>query len=1608
MNNGSTYYSNSLEFKKDVSVITSLNALELNVENQEVTSKLIAGNILATNLTTFNDLYIRNIYVSTITWLTDIYTSRLTIIDNLEIGRDSTVLGDIHNGGTIIVKNVVVKNDMEYFTNLDVNNLTVLNNIINEKNQICLSNMSVLGSADFTNSGDVTIHNLTNLENHEFTLLNVASNISILNNLQINQDINIIDSANIYTVLALNLVFKTLEFNNLTILNDIINEGNQENNSNLNIYSNLNADSSLINMDSLTTINFTTFDIQSNNINSVLNGINNNLYANNQAIPFTVNNAIATNLISGTVLSNNLSITNKLVSNDETVLGNITVYQSTIVPDVFTISLTSLSALITNITVMADNRITGNKTVLGQIVDSGINGSATIENAVQTQLNVGNIPYVKNATILTEIVGGNMTTLSLGTLSGLNGNLVGNGGISIMSILSTLSNTNLTITSNLFINDPNADIVVNGDLTVGNILQINNTLSFNSQTGINQNNMLIGTNMQISGQFLLNSDLLVSRLGGGSRYIQGNLVNSSTNVVSINTIINTNIQVGTVLINGSNAGSGAYITNNNERVNNETIIGNMSILGNVYATQLSINYLNLNDLTVTSLNNLQQITILENAWNNSNLFVGKSAIIPNLPSTNSLLVQSMSIPGISVIQNANIINAVLGSGQLSVINNANIPTMFNNNSIISTNEIMSNMTSLIINSANYTNIGSMSIIGTAISTNINISNLTIAQTGNFTNATILNNIYLSNLTTINAIILTQISNNNINTYLSILNNIVLSNITSASLLTAGGNEIISNNLSVLGTANIPNIVTTNLTNTQNVLVSANVTVINNLVGINQINQSTLTATYGLISNLITTNLTVPTIYNNSTGLITGLMTISGNNWIQNNLSIMGTNINQLSTFINTNLSSVNNIITSGLTILSNIYVGGNESIIGSMNVNGTGIIGGLNVTNMTITSPLTLTSINVSTITNISNSLIVGGNQTNKGDITVINTLTVPNVNINTITTLNATVLSITGTNMTNWYNSANNITNINALITTAINTAITMINITGSNLIVLGNMYNQTKINQNTIFLQGQGTMLVNSQIVTNLNINTVNGSLLVNGGVTILTNLQLNNIGFSNSSLIPLGTDNNGNIIPNFSIYSVLWTSINNGIYYSTLNSTSGITVTLTPPFATIGVNNDTTIVNWKMDSGGNTLLGDWYMSKLTTFNEKYIAPDTTGLTSISISANPTQLLNNLAMNISNNAIINGNLYANNMNSYRNKIINGAMNINQRGITNTIITGSLTTGTYTVDRFGTYTANIAQISLNNLRMIQSTLSTAETPYLNNGFTNCLVYSMGGTGITISTNGQYIQNGQILSYDMVRDFAWGTQNGCAVTVSFWMRSNYATHSVSLLAKGVSVSGNYYSYVQTFTISTNTWTYVVLTIPPPPTLYYCWNDPTSARNVGKSLQIVFDFYGFFTGVGVQQSGAWTQSTNPIAYSLGLSTNPYGTANNFFAITGVQLERGTIATPFEFRPKNIEMKLCEYYYESLQFNYAQVFRLLYDTFNGPIVMTAIVYPNTIKINQPTLTITPALRYSDCTKVSETYNEPYIVLTASVARNLRGYITTNPSTTNYYILDAEYTT
>ena len=245
----------------------------------------------------------------------------------------------------------------------------------------------------------------------------------------------------------------------------------------------------------------------------------------------------------------------------------------------------------------------------------------------------------------------------------------------------------------------------------------------------------------------------------------------------------------------------------------------------------------------------------------------------------------------------------------------------------------------------------------------------------------------------------------------------------------------------------------------------------------------------------------------------------------------------------------------------------------------------------------------------------------------------------------------------------------------------------------------------------------------------------------------------------------------------------------------------------------------------------------------------------------------------------------------TFRNRLINGGMVIDQRNAGASVSIGN-SPGTFTVDRFK------AENNTDGTATAQQS-STAPT-----GFKNSLLFTVGTADSSLSST-QYLFVEQRVEGLNVADLNWGAtaasagQTASPVTVSFWARASVTgTYGATIVNNGFDRT-----YPFTYTISSaNTWTYITTTIP---------GDTSGTWLTTNGVGLIIR-WGF--GVGTAYSGTAGAWAGAGYLSATGAVNMMATSGATFYITGVQLEAGTTASPFEYRQYGTELALCQRYYE----------------------------------------------------------------------------------------------
>lgn len=301
-----------------------------------------------------------------------------------------------------------------------------------------------------------------------------------------------------------------------------------------------------------------------------------------------------------------------------------------------------------------------------------------------------------------------------------------------------------------------------------------------------------------------------------------------------------------------------------------------------------------------------------------------------------------------------------------------------------------------------------------------------------------------------------------------------------------------------------------------------------------------------------------------------------------------------------------------------------------------------------------------------------------------------------------------------------------------------------------------------------------------------------------------------------------------------------------------------------------------------------------------------------------------------IANNAITQAKLdTAVPLSGFRNRVINGAMVINQRGASSQ--TGNTN---YLVDRWRIYSGNV----------ICGLYTSTDAPA---GFRNS-IYAQCNTA---SGNSSY--NGivhQIEGYN-IADFGFGTASPAVFTVSFWVKSS--KNGVANFS--LSNSNNTRVYVTEYTInSANTWEYKTLQFTADTT-----NTGWDSTN-GMGLRLWWDLGSDPT---TYNTTANTWFGGDKIRTTGQTLNITSTLNATLYLTGVQVEKSTQVTPFEQRPIGVELALCQRYYTRFS-NWGAYTQL----FNGTATSTSNAR---MQVTFPVLMRTPTSSLSVDTSAVSTF-------------------------------------
>ena len=235
------------------------------------------------------------------------------------------------------------------------------------------------------------------------------------------------------------------------------------------------------------------------------------------------------------------------------------------------------------------------------------------------------------------------------------------------------------------------------------------------------------------------------------------------------------------------------------------------------------------------------------------------------------------------------------------------------------------------------------------------------------------------------------------------------------------------------------------------------------------------------------------------------------------------------------------------------------------------------------------------------------------------------------------------------------------------------------------------------------------------------------------------------------------------------------------------------------------------------------------------------------------------------------------------RNRIINGDMRVDQRNAGASVTLAA--SAVFPVDRFFGFEDT------------DGTMTGQQDSSAPAGFTNSLKITTTVADASLAA-AQFAFVRHNIEGTNFSDLGWGSANAQTVTLSFWTRSSLT----GTFGGSVMNSAQNRVYPFSYAISAaNTWEYKTITIPGDTT-------GTWLTSNGTGLQINFGL-----GVGSTYSGTAGAWAGAAVFAPTGAVSVIGTLSATFQITGVQLEAGSVATPFERRPYGQELALCQRYF-----------------------------------------------------------------------------------------------
>jgi hypothetical protein len=280
---------------------------------------------------------------------------------------------------------------------------------------------------------------------------------------------------------------------------------------------------------------------------------------------------------------------------------------------------------------------------------------------------------------------------------------------------------------------------------------------------------------------------------------------------------------------------------------------------------------------------------------------------------------------------------------------------------------------------------------------------------------------------------------------------------------------------------------------------------------------------------------------------------------------------------------------------------------------------------------------------------------------------------------------------------------------------------------------------------------------------------------------------------------------------------------------------------------------------------------------------------------------------------------------NGFKNRLINSAMVIDQRNA------GAAVTATsgYTLDRWniresGAGTASFQQVS--------------DAP---SGFSYSLKTTVTGTVSPLTASDRLLVRQSIEGFNTA-DLSFGTASATTITISFWVKASVSGQ----FGGAISNSALNRSYVFNFTVSSaDTWEYKTVTVVGDTT--GTWVGATNGVGLHLTISMATGST-YITTANAWQAGDYLNTSS--------SVNLMATSGATFYITGVQLEKGSTATSFDYRPYGTELALCQRYLPATFNRVGNDPIAVVQCISSTIGIATIPFPVTPRVNPTGITTT----------------------------------------------------